>query len=126
MAKKKRKDIRFINGVPELLILSLLSRREMYGYQIVKAIQETTHDAFSFGEGCIYLLLRGLQKKGRIRSRRLAMREKARDELDVHGRRPVWRGMRVREAAALIGELRDHREDLHREAVESGMDRVEA
>ena len=29
----------FLNGVPELLMLKLLSRRPMYGYEIVKAIQ---------------------------------------------------------------------------------------
>ena len=29
----------FINGVPELLVLRLLSQQEMYGYQLVAAIQ---------------------------------------------------------------------------------------
>lgn len=69
MVRKKRKETRFTNGIPELLILTLLGKKEMYGYQIVKAIQETTRDALAFGEGCIYPLLRSLQKKGQITSR---------------------------------------------------------
>jgi PadR family transcriptional regulator PadR len=52
----------FLNGVPELLVLKLLSRREMYGYEIVKAIQAETQDIFSFGEGCIYPYLHYLEK----------------------------------------------------------------
>ena len=32
----KRSNPDFLNGVPELLILSLLSRRPMYGYELVQ------------------------------------------------------------------------------------------
>ena len=53
----------FLNGVPELLVLKLLSRREMYGYEIVRAIQVETKTAFSFGEGCIYPYLHYLEKE---------------------------------------------------------------
>ncbi len=38
MARTKNPD--FMNGVPELLILRLLKDREMYGYDLVKAIRE--------------------------------------------------------------------------------------
>jgi PadR family transcriptional regulator, regulatory protein PadR len=51
----------FLNGVPELLVLKLLSRREMYGYEIVQAIQAETMQALSFGEGCIYPYLHYLE-----------------------------------------------------------------
>ena len=30
----------FLNGVPELVVLELLSRRPMYGYELVQAIKE--------------------------------------------------------------------------------------
>lgn len=53
----------FLNGVPELLVLRLLSRREMYGYEIVAAIQAETKQALSFGEGCIYPYLHYLEKE---------------------------------------------------------------
>lgn len=60
----------FLNGVPELLMLRLLSRREMYGYEIVKAIQAETREIFSFGEGCIYPYLHYLEKEKLVSSRR--------------------------------------------------------
>ena len=47
----KRTNPNFLNGVPELVVLRLLSKQEMYGYEIVKAIQFQTKDSFSFGEG---------------------------------------------------------------------------
>ena len=60
----------FLNGVPELLLLKLLSRREMYGYEIVKAIQTETREILSFGEGCIYPYLHYLEKEKMVLSRR--------------------------------------------------------
>ena len=60
----------FLNGVPELLVLKLLSRREMYGYEIVRAIQVETRDVLSFGEGCIYPYLHYLEKEKLVSSHR--------------------------------------------------------
>jgi PadR family transcriptional regulator PadR len=60
----------FLNGVPELLLLQLLSRREMYGYEIVKTIQAQTKEIFSFGEGCIYPYLHYLENEKLLDSRR--------------------------------------------------------
>lgn len=60
----------FLNGVPELLVLQLLSRREMYGYEIVKAIQAETHQILSFGEGCIYPYLHYLEREKLVAVRR--------------------------------------------------------
>ena len=61
---------KFMNGVPELLVLSLLARREMYGYEIVAALRESSGRAISVGEGCIYPLLHALGRKRWITSRR--------------------------------------------------------
>ena len=66
----KKTNPNFLNGVPELVVLRLVSQREMYGYQIVKAIQSTTEDCFSFGEGCIYPLLHHLERTRLVSSRR--------------------------------------------------------
>lgn len=60
----------FLNGVPELLVLQLLSHREMYGYEIVKAIQTESKESLSFGEGCIYPYLHYLEEEGLVKSRR--------------------------------------------------------
>jgi len=60
----------FLNGVPELLVLKLLSRHEMYGYEIVKSIQAQTKEVFTFGEGCIYPYLHYLEKERLVSSNR--------------------------------------------------------
>ncbi len=65
----KRTNPNFINGIPELLILKLISRKEMYGYEIVKQIKQRTQNDFSFGEGCIYPILHTLEKKKLLKSR---------------------------------------------------------
>jgi PadR family transcriptional regulator PadR len=60
----------FLSGVPELMILRLLQDREMYGYEIVQAIQSQSGGALSFGEGVIYPVLHGLEKDGALKSKR--------------------------------------------------------
>src|ERR1700761_5643745 len=59
-----------MNGVPELLILRLLSKREMYGYELVDAIQATTQGSIRLGEGIVYLTLHALEREGALKSRR--------------------------------------------------------
>lgn len=61
----------FLNGVPELVVLELLCRRPMYGYELVQAIQSESDGALAFGEGCIYPLLHKLEEEGHLASRRL-------------------------------------------------------
>ncbi|MGD9724630.1 MAG: PadR family transcriptional regulator [Pirellulales bacterium] len=51
----------FLNGVPELLILELVARRPMYGYQLVQAIKAATGGRLEFGEGCVYPILHRLE-----------------------------------------------------------------
>jgi PadR family transcriptional regulator PadR len=65
-----RKTNDFLNGVPELLLLRLLERRPMYGYQLVQSIKLATSDALSFGEGCIYPVLHRLEADGHLRTTR--------------------------------------------------------
>lgn len=68
----------FMSGVPELLILQLLARREMYGYEIVKAVRVVTGQAISLGEGVIYPVLHGLEKNGALRAKRKAVNGRTR------------------------------------------------
>jgi PadR family transcriptional regulator, regulatory protein PadR len=65
----KKTNPAFLNGVPELLVLQLLERREMYGYELVKEIQARSKEAFGFGEGCIYPCLHWLEKGKFVTSR---------------------------------------------------------
>jgi len=60
----------FASGVSELLILRLLSEREMYGYELAKAVQAVTRREIRLGEGLLYPTLHGLELEGLLRSRR--------------------------------------------------------
>ncbi|WOF15657.1 PadR family transcriptional regulator [Methanoplanus sp. FWC-SCC4] len=53
-------NIQFKKGVLDLCVLSLLSKKECYGYEIVQVIS----DAVEISEGTIYPLLRRLKKDG--------------------------------------------------------------
>jgi PadR family transcriptional regulator PadR len=66
----KRTNPDFLNGVPELLILRLVARSPMHGYDLVQAIRASTSDELTFGEGCIYPLLHKLEAAGHLTSRR--------------------------------------------------------
>ena len=66
----RRTNPDFLNGVPELLLLRLLSTRAMYGYELVQAIRLATGGGLEFGEGCIYPLLHRLEADGLLMSRR--------------------------------------------------------
>jgi PadR family transcriptional regulator, regulatory protein PadR len=59
-----------MSGVPELLVLRLLTGREMYGYELARAIQESTREAISIGEGVLYPALHVLETRGLLRARR--------------------------------------------------------
>jgi PadR family transcriptional regulator len=67
---KKRTNPDFLNGVPELLMLRLLSRRPMHGYELVQALRAATGEVLDFGEGCIYPILHRLEADRLLNSRR--------------------------------------------------------
>lgn len=70
----------YMNGVPELLILRLLAEREMYGYELVRAIRESTREAIRLGEGIVYPVLHALEAQSALACRRV----------EVNGRRRVY------------------------------------
>jgi PadR family transcriptional regulator PadR len=79
----------FLNGVPELLVLRLLARREMYGYQIVEEIRTQSGGALSFGEGCIYPYLHHLEAEKYVSSQRREVEGRSRNyyKLTPRGRK---------------------------------------
>jgi len=70
-ADDSRAQANFTNGVPEMLILRLLAAKEMYGYQLVKAIREATGESIAPGEGVVYPLLHSLERRGCLATRRI-------------------------------------------------------
>ncbi|GAA0181874.1 PadR family transcriptional regulator [Clostridium sediminicola] len=55
-------NIQFKKGVLELCVLSLLDRRDCYGYELINEISQN----ISISEGTIYPLLRRLKKDGYV------------------------------------------------------------
>jgi PadR family transcriptional regulator PadR len=76
-------------GVPELLILRLLSDREMYGYELARAIRVMSEDTLSRDEGVLYPALHALKARKLLRSRtaRVAGRQRVYYTLAPAGRR---------------------------------------
>jgi len=66
----KRTNPDFLNGVPEMLILRLLSHRPMYGYELVQAIRASTCGRLEFGEGCVYPILHRLEADAALAAKR--------------------------------------------------------
>ena len=62
-------ETQFLKGSIGLLLLNLLSRGEMYGYEILHEASRRSASAFEFKEGTLYPALHQLEKKGQIKSR---------------------------------------------------------
>ena len=53
-------------GGLDLLILQLLSEREMYGYEMVTELEKRSRAVFRMKEGTLYPLLHRLEKEGAV------------------------------------------------------------
>jgi PadR family transcriptional regulator, regulatory protein PadR len=56
-----------IKNSSDSLLLSLLARQPLYGYKIVKELEEKSHGYFKFKEGTLYPALHRLEKSGLIK-----------------------------------------------------------
>ena len=58
-----------MRGSGPLAVLQLLSRREMYGYELVEALARESDGVLAMGQSTLYPLLYNLEAKGLISSR---------------------------------------------------------
>lgn len=49
-----------------LVVLHLLSREDMYGYQMIAELEKKFDHTFSMKEGTLYPILRGLENEGAV------------------------------------------------------------
>ncbi|MCH5191928.1 MAG: PadR family transcriptional regulator [Oscillospiraceae bacterium] len=56
-------------GSTGLLVLSVLSNGELYGYQIIKTVELMSENVFQMNEGTLYPILHSLEKEGFLTSR---------------------------------------------------------
>ncbi|MBD3110027.1 helix-turn-helix transcriptional regulator [Bacillus sp. AGMB 02131] len=61
-------DKEILKGSIDILLLSLISQKDCYGYEMVKSLKENSQDLYSMGEGTLYPALKRLEKKEWIES----------------------------------------------------------
>ena len=61
-------DKEILKGHIDFIILSLLSLKDMYGYELAKMVREISHDQFELKEGTLYLGLKRMEKNQLIES----------------------------------------------------------
>lgn len=57
-----------LKGHIDTIILSLMNRRDMYGYELAKQSREQSSGQFELKEGTMYIALKRLEKSGWIES----------------------------------------------------------
>ncbi|UII56625.1 PadR family transcriptional regulator [Cytobacillus spongiae] len=56
-------DKEMMKGSIDLLLLSLIAKKEMYGYEITKVLKQLSNDQYAMSEGTLYSALKRLEKK---------------------------------------------------------------
>ena len=69
-AKKKKK------GILEMLVLKLLSKEKMYGFQLIQKLQLCNSKYFSLKEGTLYPILYRLEDDGLVKSEKIVNKPK--------------------------------------------------
>lgn len=57
-----------MKGSTATLVLTLLSRKRMYGYEIIKELELLSSGLFEMREGTLYPILHGLEESGHIKA----------------------------------------------------------
>ncbi len=57
-----------MKGSTDILLLSLIEKEDLYGYEIAKRLKGKSNNLYSMGEGTLYPGLQRLEKKGLIKS----------------------------------------------------------
>lgn len=66
--KKNPVDRSLVSGSTAMLLLKLLSEKEMYGYEMIETLRERSENVFELKAGTLYPLLHSLEEKGLLES----------------------------------------------------------
>lgn len=61
-------DKNYLSGSSSLILLSLISRKDMYGYELIKELEILSDMSFQFKEGTLYPILHKLENMRWIES----------------------------------------------------------
>lgn len=59
-------DKSLISGSTAMMVLKLLSEKDMYGYEMIEVLWERSQNVFELKAGTLYPLLHGLEEKGML------------------------------------------------------------
>ena len=59
-------DKSLISGSTAMMVLKLLSEKDMYGYEMIEVLRERSQNVFELKAGTLYPLLHGLEAKGML------------------------------------------------------------
>lgn len=91
-------DKEIMKGSIDIIILSLIAKKDMYGYDIAKEVKERSNELYEIGEGTLYPALKRLENK--------KMLESYWGDVDTGGRRKYYR-ITVRGKSELSVKLED-------------------
>lgn len=63
-----KSDPQLVKGTVRLLVLRLLGREPMYGYQMIQHLKDRSEGYFTLGEGALYPLLHEMEEQGFLRA----------------------------------------------------------
>ena len=66
MKKRMPIDKSLTSGSMTMLILKLLSEKDMYGYEMIDILRKRSQNVFELKAGTLYPLLHGLEEKGLV------------------------------------------------------------
>lgn len=61
-------DKSLLSGSMTLLLLKLLSEKDMYGYEMIETLRSRSQNVFELKAGTLYPLLHGMEEKGLLTS----------------------------------------------------------
>lgn len=61
-------DREIMKGSIDILLLNLLSGKDMYGYEMVKVLKDKSDQLYNMGEGTLYPALKRMEKKQWLQS----------------------------------------------------------
>lgn len=61
-------DKRYMALGTSMLVLKLLKQQSMYGYQIIRELEQQSHNVFRLQEGTLYPVLHTLEQQGAVTS----------------------------------------------------------
>jgi len=95
-------DAQLLKGSLKLVVLRLLAREPMYGYQMIQHLREQSQGYFDLGEGALYPLLHEMESAGFLQGKWVDSEERpqrrryyhltAKGKRELARRRDAWEG----------------------------------